>query len=161
MGFLVLFIINVNILHHYSFVSLFFLYFFQVDESVFCAGQIALVPCTMQMVNAGTRTQTLLSFSHVEKVLDAVISGLTLAHVIQAHCYTTKRQDIPIVRAIWESMLMAAVEEKVSQCGLRILLMYYTPVDKEKGHVWLLYYRCRGNIDHTYIMILHPHRMNT
>ncbi|XP_026195846.1 diphthine--ammonia ligase [Anabas testudineus] len=84
----------------------------RVDESVFCAGQIALVPCTMQMVKAGTRTQTLLSFSHVKKVLEAVISSLTLAHVIQAHCYTTRHQDIPIIRAIWESMLMAAVEEK-------------------------------------------------
>lgn len=76
----------------------------------------------MQMVKAGTRTQTLLSFSHVKKVLEAVISSLTLAHVIQAHCYTTRHQDIPIIRAIWESMLMAAVEEKVSQCGLEFCL---------------------------------------
>ncbi|XP_042357278.1 diphthine--ammonia ligase isoform X1 [Plectropomus leopardus] len=84
----------------------------RVDESVFCAGQIALVPCTMQLVKAGTRTQAHLSFSYVKKVLEAVISSLTLAHVVQAHCYTTRHQDIPIIRAAWEGMLRAAEEEK-------------------------------------------------
>nr|XP_020469718.1 diphthine--ammonia ligase isoform X1 [Monopterus albus] len=85
---------------------------FRVDESVFCAGQIALVPCTMQMVESGTRIQTHLSFSHVKKVLEAVISSLTLAHVVQAHCYATRHQDIPVIRAVWESMLRATVEDK-------------------------------------------------
>ncbi|XP_026165232.1 diphthine--ammonia ligase isoform X2 [Mastacembelus armatus] len=84
----------------------------RVDELVFCAGQIALVPCTMQMVEAGTSTQTHLSFSHVKKVLEAVMSSLTLAHVVQAHCYTTRHQDIPVIRTIWENMLRATAEEK-------------------------------------------------
>ncbi|KAG8013284.1 Diphthine--ammonia ligase, partial [Nibea albiflora] len=84
----------------------------RVDQLVFCAGQIALVPCTMQLVKAGTRMQAHLSFSYVKKVLEAVIGSLTLAHVIQAHCYTTRHQDIPIIRAVWETMLRAAEEEK-------------------------------------------------
>ncbi|XP_053192003.1 diphthine--ammonia ligase [Scomber japonicus] len=84
----------------------------RVDDSVFCAGQIALVPCTMQLVKAGTRTQAHLSFGYVKKVLEAVINRLTLAHVVQAHCYTTRQQDIPIIRAVWEDMLKAAEEEK-------------------------------------------------
>lgn len=77
----------------------------RVDEVVFCAGQIPLVPCTMQLVNSGASVQARLSFSHVEKVLEAMISGLTLAHVIQAHCYATRPQDIQTIRAVWESML--------------------------------------------------------
>ncbi|KAI3367608.1 hypothetical protein L3Q82_026454 [Scortum barcoo] len=84
----------------------------RVDQSVFCAGQIALVPCTAQLLKAGTRMQARLSFSHVKKVLEAVISSLTLTHVVQAHCYATSRQDIPVIRAAWESMLRAAEEEK-------------------------------------------------
>ncbi|XP_070698857.1 diphthine--ammonia ligase [Pempheris klunzingeri] len=84
----------------------------RVDQSVFCAGQISLVPCTMQLVKAGTRTQAHLSFSYVKKVLEAVISSLTLAHVVQAHCYATRHRDIPIIRAVWESMLTATEEEK-------------------------------------------------
>ncbi|XP_076021750.1 diphthine--ammonia ligase [Genypterus blacodes] len=77
----------------------------RVDESAFCAGQIAMVPCTLQLVKAGSGIQARLSFSHARKVLDAVIGGLTLGHVLQAHCYATRRQDIPIIRAAWESML--------------------------------------------------------
>ncbi|XP_072221552.1 diphthine--ammonia ligase isoform X2 [Leuresthes tenuis] len=84
----------------------------RVDEVVFCAGQIALVPCTMELVKAGTYTQARLSFSHVKKVLEAVISSLTLAHVVQAHCYTTRHQDIGMIRAVWESTLRATGEEK-------------------------------------------------
>ncbi|XP_058471980.1 diphthine--ammonia ligase [Solea solea] len=84
----------------------------RVNESVFCAGQIALVPCTLQLVKAGTRTQARVSFSHVKKVLEAVISGLTVAHVLQAHCYATKHQDIPVIRAVWQSMLREDEEEE-------------------------------------------------
>uniref|UniRef100_A0A8C7MEE4 Diphthine--ammonia ligase n=1 Tax=Oncorhynchus kisutch TaxID=8019 RepID=A0A8C7MEE4_ONCKI len=83
----------------------------RVDEAVFCAGQIALVPCTMQLVRAGARTQACLSFSHIEKVLEAVISSLTLGHVLQAHCYATRSQDIPVIRAVWDSKLRAAQEK--------------------------------------------------
>ncbi|XP_008278084.1 diphthine--ammonia ligase [Stegastes partitus] len=84
----------------------------RVDEVVFCAGQIALVPCTMQLVKAGTYTQTRLCCSHVKKVLEAVIGSLTLAHIVQIHCYTTRHQDIGMIRAVWESVLRAAEEEK-------------------------------------------------
>ncbi|XP_038128681.1 diphthine--ammonia ligase [Cyprinodon tularosa] len=85
---------------------------FKVEEQVFCAGQIALVPCTLHLVKAGPSVQTQLSISHVKKVLEAVIHNLTLAHVIQAHCYTTRRQDIGNIRAVWESMWRATEEEK-------------------------------------------------
>uniref|UniRef100_A0A3Q2QYS5 Diphthine--ammonia ligase n=1 Tax=Fundulus heteroclitus TaxID=8078 RepID=A0A3Q2QYS5_FUNHE len=85
---------------------------FKVDETVFCAGQIALVPCTMCLVKAGTAVQARLSFSHVKKVLEAVIHNLTPAHVVQAHCYTTRHRDTATIRAVWESMLRATEEEK-------------------------------------------------
>ncbi|XP_061699064.1 diphthine--ammonia ligase isoform X2 [Syngnathoides biaculeatus] len=77
----------------------------RVDDAVFCAGQIALVPCTLQLVKAGTRTQAILSFSHTQKVLEAAIGSLTLAHVVQAHCYATRFQDVAVIQAAWESVL--------------------------------------------------------
>lgn len=89
----------------------------RVDEVVFCAGQIALVPCTMQLVKAGTCAQTHLCCSHVKKVLEAVISGLTLAHIVQVHCYTTQRQHIQMIRRIWESLLRATEEDEELQWG--------------------------------------------
>lgn len=90
-------------------------YFLQVDQSVFCSGQIGLVPCTMQLVKAGARTQTLLTLSHVTKVLQAVIASSTLANVVQAHCYATRKRDIRVIREAWESALRAEEEEKVSR----------------------------------------------
>ncbi|XP_067099416.1 diphthine--ammonia ligase [Osmerus mordax] len=80
----------------------------RVDEAVFCAGQIALVPCSMQLVKAGVGPQARLSFSHVEKVLEAVVSDLTLAHVLQAHCYATRSRDVAAIREVWESKLRTA-----------------------------------------------------
>lgn len=68
----------------------------------------------MQLVKAGARTQTLLSLSHVTKVLQAVIASSTLANVVQAHCYATRKQDIRVIREAWESALRAQEEEKVS-----------------------------------------------
>lgn len=68
----------------------------------------------MQLVKAGTRTQTLLSLSHVTKVLQAVIASSTLANVVQAHCYATRKRDIHVIREAWESTLRAEEEEKVS-----------------------------------------------
>lgn len=74
---------------------------------MFSAGQINLVPCTMQLVRAETRTQACRSFSHIEKVLEEVISSLILGHVLQAHCYATHSPDIPLIRVVWDSKLRA------------------------------------------------------
>ncbi|XP_018582782.1 diphthine--ammonia ligase isoform X2 [Scleropages formosus] len=77
----------------------------KVDEAVFCAGQIALVPCTMLLVQGGASVQASLAFGHVEKILEAMNSSLTLFHVLQAHCYVTHRSYIPFVRRVWERKL--------------------------------------------------------
>lgn len=71
----------------------------------------------MQLVKAGARTQTLLSLSHVTKVLRAASGGSsTLVNAVQAHCYATRRRDIRVIREAWESALRTE-EEEVSLCG--------------------------------------------
>ncbi|KAJ8411854.1 hypothetical protein AAFF_G00154920 [Aldrovandia affinis] len=95
----------------------------KVDELVFCAGQIALVPCTMQLVQGGASAQAFLCFTHTERVLEAMGSGLTLGHVLQPHCYVTRTRDIPTVRRVWKRKLeeLHAKEEsrgeEEAQCG--------------------------------------------
>lgn len=112
----------------------------------------------MQLVKAGTRTQAHLSFSYVKKVLEAVTGGLTLASVVQAHCYATRRQDITTIRAVWESMLREAKEEKVSPAFFRVVFMECIQMIKKKRGDWLFYYRCNGNIDYNDSMMLKwPH----
>ncbi|KAM8834248.1 diphthine--ammonia ligase [Synchiropus picturatus] len=101
----------------------------RVDDSVFCAGQIALVPCSMQLVKAGTRTQARLCFSYVQKVLQAMMGELTLAHVVQAHCYATRLRDVSVIQAVWESMMKATEDEEdlESHVQVRPLLVVVVP----------------------------------
>ncbi|XP_053365796.1 diphthine--ammonia ligase [Clarias gariepinus] len=84
----------------------------QVDEAVFCAGQIALVPCTMQLLEAGPCAQAKLCYSHVEKVLHAKSAGLTLGHSLQAHCYVTDLRHIPVVRKVWHDKIQSGQDQE-------------------------------------------------
>ncbi|XP_051775760.1 diphthine--ammonia ligase [Erpetoichthys calabaricus] len=74
----------------------------KINDAIFCAGQIGLIPCTMQLVQGGVQKEAILTFSHVEKVLDAMNSGLTLRHVLMANCYAISKIDIPLIKKIWE-----------------------------------------------------------
>lgn len=82
---------------------------------MFCAGQIALVPCSMQLVNGPVALQARLCFSHMEKVLRAMDSRLTLAHVLQAHIYITHRDHAAAVTEVWNRTLQ---DVQVSQSML-------------------------------------------
>lgn len=78
----------------------------------------------MQLVKAGAEAQARLAFSYVRKVLEAVMGGLTLPSALQAHCYATRREDVPVIRAVWESMLSDSEEEKVSAASLRPVFVF-------------------------------------
>ncbi|KAM4662270.1 diphthine--ammonia ligase isoform 2-T3 [Discoglossus pictus] len=73
----------------------------RVGSSVFCAGQIALRPCTMQLVPGGITAQAKVSLHHVEQVLNAMSLSTCLSHVMVAHCYVTQASYIPIAVAAW------------------------------------------------------------
>ncbi|KAL0170845.1 hypothetical protein M9458_035441, partial [Cirrhinus mrigala] len=60
-----------------------------VRDAVFCAGQIALVPCSMQLVNGPVALQARLCFSHMEK----------------AHIYITHREHAAVVTETWNAKL--------------------------------------------------------
>ncbi|KAK9959324.1 hypothetical protein ABG768_009454 [Culter alburnus] len=83
----------------------------RVQEALFCAGQIALIPCSMQLLDGPPALQARLCFSHMEKVLRAVTSGLTLAHVLQAHIYVTHREHTAAVMAAWSRNLQEVQED--------------------------------------------------
>nr|XP_028577484.1 diphthine--ammonia ligase isoform X1 [Podarcis muralis] len=77
----------------------------QVGDVLYCAGQIALVPCTMQLVSAGVEAEALVSLSHVEKVLKAMSHNAELHHVLMANCYVTDSKYIPVAQAAWQKKL--------------------------------------------------------
>ncbi|NXO53798.1 DPH6 ligase, partial [Aramus guarauna] len=77
----------------------------KVGDVLYCAGQIALVPCTMQLVSGGIWTEAIVSLRHVERILQAMSQKTALHHVITANCYVTDSKHIPIARSIWQKKL--------------------------------------------------------
>ncbi|KAJ8290259.1 hypothetical protein GJAV_G00010590 [Gymnothorax javanicus] len=106
----------------------------KVDELVFCAGQIALVPCTMELLQGGVLAQASLTFAHTERVLGAMGRGLTLHYALQPHCYVTRHRDVAIVRRVWERTLEElqakgdSYGEEDAQCGpLLVVVVPHLP----------------------------------
>lgn len=77
----------------------------QVGDVLYCAGQIALVPCTMQLVSGGIWTEGAVALRHVERVLQAMSQKTVLHHVITASCYVTDSKHVPVAHSIWQKKL--------------------------------------------------------
>ncbi|XP_074853026.1 diphthine--ammonia ligase isoform X2 [Carettochelys insculpta] len=77
----------------------------KVGEVLYCSGQIALVPCTMQLASGGVQTEATVSLSHVEKILKAMSHNIELHHILMANCYVTDSKCIPVAHTVWQKKL--------------------------------------------------------
>ncbi|NWU13014.1 DPH6 ligase, partial [Cephalopterus ornatus] len=111
---------------------------FQVGDVLYCSGQIALVPCTMQLISGGIRTEAIVSLRHVERVLQAMSQKTALHHVIAASCYVTDSKHIPIAHSLWQKKLRECRKEEDSEmyhdetavCGLlTVVVIPHLPRD--------------------------------
>uniref|UniRef100_A0A663DR89 Diphthine--ammonia ligase n=1 Tax=Aquila chrysaetos chrysaetos TaxID=223781 RepID=A0A663DR89_AQUCH len=110
----------------------------EVGDVLYCAGQIALVPCTMQLVSGGICTEAIISLRHVERVLEAMSQKTALHHVITASCYVTDSKHIPIAHSIWQKKLRECKKVEDSEmyydattvCGLlAVVVISHLPRD--------------------------------
>ncbi|NXN39920.1 DPH6 ligase, partial [Rhinoptilus africanus] len=110
----------------------------KVGDVLYCAGQIALVPCTMQLVSGGVRTEAIVSLRHVERVLQAMSQKTALHHIITASCYVTDSKHIPIARSLWQKKLRECKKVEDSEvnhdvpvvCGLlAVVVIPHLPRD--------------------------------
>ncbi|XP_074959342.1 diphthine--ammonia ligase isoform X2 [Phalacrocorax aristotelis] len=110
----------------------------KVGDILYCAGQIALVPCTMQLVSGGICTEAVVSLRHVEHVLQAMSQKTALHHVITASCYVTDSKHIPIARSVWQKKLRECKKAEDSEtyhdvtavCGLlAVVVISHLPRD--------------------------------
>ncbi|XP_071600405.1 diphthine--ammonia ligase isoform X1 [Heliangelus exortis] len=98
----------------------------KVGDVLYCAGQIALVPCRMQLVSGGIRTEARVSLQHVGRVLQAMSQETALHHIITATCYVTDSKHIPVAHSIWQKKLQECKKVEDSEmchdvtavCGL-------------------------------------------
>ncbi|NXM90492.1 DPH6 ligase, partial [Oenanthe oenanthe] len=110
----------------------------KVGGVAFCAGQIALVPCTLQLVGGGVLAEASLSLRHVGRVLQATSQGAALHHVISASCYVTDSKSIPVARSIWQKKLRECrkvedsemCNDETAVCGLlAVVVVSHLPRD--------------------------------
>ncbi|NWX15097.1 DPH6 ligase, partial [Aegotheles bennettii] len=110
----------------------------KVGDVLYCAGQIALVPCTMRLVSGGIWTEAIVSLRHVERVIQAMSQKTALHHVITASCYVTDSKNIPIARSIWQKKLQECKKVEDSEtyhdvtavCGLlAVVVISHLPRD--------------------------------
>uniref|UniRef100_V9KG05 Diphthine--ammonia ligase n=1 Tax=Callorhinchus milii TaxID=7868 RepID=V9KG05_CALMI len=83
----------------------------KIANVIFCAGQIGLVPCTMQLVK-GVRSQAIVSLNHIQKVLEAMKSGTNLSNIILANCYVTDKKYVSVVQNIWQKTIKENIKEE-------------------------------------------------
>ncbi|XP_040267991.1 diphthine--ammonia ligase isoform X1 [Bufo bufo] len=95
----------------------------RVGGAVFCAGQIALIPCTMQLIPGGIMAESSLSLRHVDRVLDAICPGTSRSHVMVAHCYVTQSSYIRFAQKAWES----SAENEDAQPALTVAVVPRLP----------------------------------
>jgi diphthine-ammonia ligase len=72
---------------------------------VYVAGQIALCPASMKIIEGGITAESRLSLRHVQRVLAAMHPGLLLHNVTVAICYVTSASYIPEAVTEWERAL--------------------------------------------------------
>ncbi|KAK5643599.1 hypothetical protein RI129_007444 [Pyrocoelia pectoralis] len=90
----------------------------RVGEFVYVAGQIGLVPGSMQLVKGGVKSQCQLSIRHIGRIINGIDSNTNLRDVVQAICYVTNIQVINNVRKLWEATTNNAIVNYVVVTGL-------------------------------------------
>ncbi|XP_051881436.1 diphthine--ammonia ligase isoform X1 [Pristis pectinata] len=83
----------------------------KIGDEIFCAGQIGLVPCTMQLIKGGVKPEAALSLSHVQKILEAMKSGTKLSNILLANCYVTDKKYISVAQNVWQKAIKGHIEE--------------------------------------------------
>ncbi|CAH1792462.1 unnamed protein product [Owenia fusiformis] len=79
----------------------------QFGDFVYVAGQIALCPATLQLVEGGIIPQTKLSLRHVAMVLQAMDPHCILTSIVSAVCYVTDSEYVRYVQKEWKDALEA------------------------------------------------------
>ncbi|PSN32554.1 hypothetical protein C0J52_21699 [Blattella germanica] len=85
----------------------------RVGDIIYVAGQIALVPGTMQLVEGGVRKQCRLALRHVGRIVKAMDPNTQLRDVVQGICYVTHPSYIPEACREWEKRTNNAIVDYI------------------------------------------------
>lgn len=74
---------------------------FQIGEIIYVAGQIPLVPGSMELLNKPIFHQCRLTLRHVSRILKAADSGFSLSKVLLGHCFVTAEEIAVDIHEMW------------------------------------------------------------
>nr|XP_023013166.1 diphthine--ammonia ligase [Leptinotarsa decemlineata] len=90
----------------------------RVRNFIQLAGQIGLVPGSMELVKGGIKAECRLGLRHLERLLKAVDSNFNLSNVVQGICYVSNVAFVEPARKLWEEKTNNAIVEYVVVTGL-------------------------------------------
>ncbi|CAH0393653.1 unnamed protein product [Bemisia tabaci] len=85
----------------------------RVKDTMYIAGQIALVPGTMVLIDGGIRRQARLALRHVGRLIQAMDPESRLRDVVQGVCYVTNVAHILAAKVEWERKTNNAIIDYV------------------------------------------------
>ena len=77
-------------------------FIFQINERIYVAGQIAMVPANLSLIEGGIRPQCRLSLRHVDRVLGAMCPSCCVDSIVACVCYVTHPDCIQVTREEWK-----------------------------------------------------------
>ena len=78
---------------------------FQIGDTIFVAGQIAMIPANLSVIPGGILAESRLSLRHVRRILEAMYAGSALHDVILVICYVVNQDYISVAAAEWKKAL--------------------------------------------------------
>lgn len=91
----------------------FYRLFLQIGDIILAAGQIPLVPGTMQILDSNIKEQCRLTLRHINRILEAMDYNTRLRDIVQGICFLTNVSYIPEARKEWEIRTNNAIVDYV------------------------------------------------
>ncbi|KAL1455280.1 hypothetical protein WDU94_009385 [Cyamophila willieti] len=90
----------------------------RVNDIIYIAGMIPLVPGSMKLLDAGILQQCKLALRHVHRVIKAMDPNTHIRDVVMGFCFVTNKLHIDIARREWEKRTNNGIVDYIVVTGL-------------------------------------------
>ncbi|XP_026677578.1 diphthine--ammonia ligase-like [Diaphorina citri] len=90
----------------------------RVNDIIYIAGMIPLVPGSMKLLEAGILQQCKLALRHVHRVIKAMDQNTHIRDVVMGFCFVTNKLHIDIARREWEKRTNNGIVDYIVVTGL-------------------------------------------
>ncbi|KAL5008877.1 hypothetical protein ScPMuIL_014458 [Solemya velum] len=127
----------------------------KISNTVYVAGQIALCPATMEIIQGGILPESRLSLRHVKRVCAAMLTGCGLSHVVSCICYVTNSNYIKTAAAEWTRARLqnnVSVAVRTERCIVTFVVIPHLP--RQALIEWQVYASMEEEVQGLYFLSL-------